>query len=158
MHHWLQNCWNLARGMGYGDRRSMTAVLEELYWLPLSWHIEDNVLVLVLRALHNQTPTYRFSLLWSADLYILSDITPLSSHVMHYVCNFIFQFTHSNRFQTSRGILNITQYLVDILNNSCVWGHQLWRTKWQICNFGCNKYIRSLFRKKKFTCRMLTIN
>ena len=66
--------------------------------------------------------------------------------------------THSNIFQTSRGILNITQYLVDILNNNCVWGHQLWRTKWQICNFGCNKYICSLFEKNKFTCRMLTIN
>ena len=38
-----------------GDRRSMTAALQQLHWLPVKYRIEYKLLVIVLRALHDQT-------------------------------------------------------------------------------------------------------
>ena len=39
-----------------GDRRSMTAVLQQLHWLPVKYRIEYKLLVIVFRALHDRTP------------------------------------------------------------------------------------------------------
>ena len=39
-----------------GDRRSMTAVLQQLHWLPVKYRIEYKLLVIVFRAPHNRTP------------------------------------------------------------------------------------------------------
>ena len=38
-----------------GDRRSMTAALKHLHWLPVKWRVEYKLLVLVFRALHDRT-------------------------------------------------------------------------------------------------------
>ena len=46
-----------------GDRRSMTAVLQQLHWLPVNYRIEYKLLVLVFRALHDRTPAYLASLI-----------------------------------------------------------------------------------------------
>ena len=45
------------------DRRSMTAALKLLHWLPVKWRVECKLLVLVFRALHDQTPAYLASLI-----------------------------------------------------------------------------------------------
>ena len=46
-----------------GDRRSMTATLEQLHWLPVRYRIEYKILVIVFWALHDRTPTYIASLI-----------------------------------------------------------------------------------------------
>ena len=46
-----------------GDRRSVTAALKQLHWLPVKWRVEYKLLVLVFRALHDRTSTYLASLL-----------------------------------------------------------------------------------------------
>ena len=46
-----------------GDRRSMTAVLKQLHWLPAKYRIEYKLLVIVFRALHDRTPAYLASLI-----------------------------------------------------------------------------------------------
>ena len=46
-----------------GDRRSMTAALKHLHWLPVKWRVEYKLLVLVFRALHDRTPAYLASLI-----------------------------------------------------------------------------------------------
>lgn len=46
-----------------GDRRSMTAVLQQLHWLPVKYRIEYKLLVIVFRALHDRTPAYLASLI-----------------------------------------------------------------------------------------------
>ena len=46
-----------------GDRRSMTAALKLLHWLPVKWRVEYKLLVLVFRALHDRTPAYLASLI-----------------------------------------------------------------------------------------------
>ena len=45
------------------DRRSMTAVLQQLHWLPVKYRIECKLLVIVFRALHDRTPAYLASLI-----------------------------------------------------------------------------------------------
>ena len=47
----------------HGDRQSMTAALKQLHWLPVKWRVEYKLLVLVFRALHDQTPAYLASLI-----------------------------------------------------------------------------------------------
>ena len=47
----------------HGDRRSMTAALKLLHWLPMKWRVEYKLLVLVFRALHDRTPAYLASLI-----------------------------------------------------------------------------------------------
>ena len=45
-----------------------TAALKQLHWLPVKWRVEYKLLVLVFRALHDQTPAYLASLItpyWS---------------------------------------------------------------------------------------------
>ena len=46
-----------------GDRRSMTAVLQQLHLLPVKYRIEYKLLVIVFRALHDRTPAYPASLI-----------------------------------------------------------------------------------------------
>ena len=46
-----------------GDRRSKTAVLQQLHWLPVNYRIEYKLLVIVFRALHDRTPAYLASLI-----------------------------------------------------------------------------------------------
>ena len=46
-----------------GDRRSMTAALKQLHWLPVKYRIEYKILVIVFRALHERTPAYIVSLI-----------------------------------------------------------------------------------------------
>ena len=47
-----------------GDRRSMTAAMEQLHWLPvIRYRIEYNILVIVFRALRDRTPMYIASLI-----------------------------------------------------------------------------------------------
>ena len=46
-----------------GDRRSMTAALEQLHWLPVRYCIEYKILVIVFRALRDRMPTYIASLI-----------------------------------------------------------------------------------------------
>ena len=41
-----------------GDRRSMTAALQQLHWLPVKYRIEYKILVIVFRARHERTPAY----------------------------------------------------------------------------------------------------
>ena len=43
-----------------GDRRSMTAVLKQLHWLPVKYRIEYKLLI-VFRSLHERTPAYLIS-------------------------------------------------------------------------------------------------
>ena len=45
------------------DRRSMTAALKQLHWLPVKYRIEYKILVIVFRALHERTPAYIASLI-----------------------------------------------------------------------------------------------
>ena len=45
------------------DRRSMTAALKQLHWLPVRYRIEYKILVIVFRALRDRTPTYIASLI-----------------------------------------------------------------------------------------------
>ena len=45
-----------------GDRRSMTAVLKQLHWLPVKYRIEYKLLI-VFRSLHELTPAYLTSLI-----------------------------------------------------------------------------------------------
>ena len=40
------------------DRQSITAVLRRLHWLPVKWHINYKIVVLVFRALHSLAPVY----------------------------------------------------------------------------------------------------
>ena len=47
----------------HGDRQSMTAALKQFHWLPVKWRVEYKLLVLVFRALHDQTPAYLASLI-----------------------------------------------------------------------------------------------
>ena len=47
----------------HGDRQSMTAALKQLHWLPVKWRVEYKLLVLVFRALHDQTLAYLASLI-----------------------------------------------------------------------------------------------
>ena len=47
----------------HSDRRSMTACLKLLHWLPVKWRVEYKLLVLVFRALHDRTPAYLASLI-----------------------------------------------------------------------------------------------
>ena len=47
----------------HGDWQSMTAALKQLHWLPVKWRVEYKLLVLVFRALHDQTPAYLASLI-----------------------------------------------------------------------------------------------
>ena len=51
------------RGGGGGDRQSMTTILRQLHWLPVRKRIEYKLLVLVHRALYNDTPEYLAALL-----------------------------------------------------------------------------------------------
>ena len=46
-----------------GDRRSTTAALEQLHWLPVRYRIEYTILVIVFRALRDRMPTYIASLI-----------------------------------------------------------------------------------------------
>ena len=46
-----------------GDRRSMTAALPQLHWLPVKYRIEYKILVIVFRALHDRMTTYFASLI-----------------------------------------------------------------------------------------------
>ena len=46
-----------------GDRRSLTAVLKRLHWLPVKYRIEYKLFVIVCRALHDRTPAYLASLI-----------------------------------------------------------------------------------------------
>ena len=46
-----------------GDRRSMTAALKQLHWLPGKYRIEYKMLVIVFRSLHERTPAYIASLI-----------------------------------------------------------------------------------------------
>ena len=46
-----------------GDRRSMTAALKQLHWLPVRYRIEYKILVIAFRALRDRTPTYIASLI-----------------------------------------------------------------------------------------------
>ena len=43
-------------------KRSMTAVLQQLHWLPVKYRIEYKLLIIVFRALHVRTPAYLASL------------------------------------------------------------------------------------------------
>ena len=40
------------------DRQSITAVLQNLHWLPVKWRINYKIVVLVFRALHGLAPAY----------------------------------------------------------------------------------------------------
>ena len=53
----------LVCGIRWGDRRSMTAVLQQLHWLLVKYRIEYKLLVIVFRALHDRTPEYLASLI-----------------------------------------------------------------------------------------------
>ena len=46
-----------------GDRRTMTASLEQLHWLPVRYRIEYKILVIVFRTLRDRTPAYIASLI-----------------------------------------------------------------------------------------------
>ena len=57
------SCTGVSLRIRRGDRRSMTAVLQQLHWMPVKYRIEYKLLVIVFRALHDRTPAYLASLI-----------------------------------------------------------------------------------------------
>ena len=68
-----------------GDRRSMTAALEQLHWLPVRYRIEYTILVIVFRALRDGMSAYIASLI-------------IASLIMYY---YIFTFYNVNTTEQS---------------------------------------------------------
>ena len=49
------------------DRQCITAVLQQLHWLPVKWRIHYKIVVLVFRALHGLAPAYVTTLITSYE-------------------------------------------------------------------------------------------